>query len=290
MHKRLAIGLLAAIVVVGLVVARRHELLRFTIERGASLGSGYAVRVDRMHVGWSAAAFWGVRMRRDGLPVLDADYVALHYSLRDLLPGSTHRFGLLGAELSGARVTLTRFRDGTFNLSLPQSGPAVPLPERTNPVPLHFSLRVRGLQLELREPAAFEESAKTVRVRDVSADGNGHASAFIDVAVQVNLGERCGKIAAGQSAKNGQGSKGFVPRPDPAFRFEVKRIKKGEPAVGLSGFNAGFPAPIIGTVRFVQLLLRETKRLQVRAGQRIEREHQAGCALDFLPIGDQSGA
>ena len=171
MHKRLAIGLLAAIVVVGLVVARRHELLRFTIERGASLGSGYAVRVDRMHVGWSAAAFWGVRMRRDGLPVLDADYVALHYSLRDLLPGSTHRFGLLGAELSGARVTLTRFRDGTFNLSLPQSGPAVPLPERTNPVPLHFSLRVRGLQLELREPAAFEESAKTVRVRDVSADG-----------------------------------------------------------------------------------------------------------------------
>ena len=171
MHKRLAIGLLAAIVVVGLVVARRHELLRFTIERGASLGSGYAVRIDRMHVGWGAAAFWGVRMRRDGLPVLDADYVALHYSLRDLLPGSTHRFGLLGAELSGARVTLTRFRDGTFNLSLPQSGPAVPLPERTNPVPLHFSLRVRGLQLELREPAAFEESAKTVRVRDVSADG-----------------------------------------------------------------------------------------------------------------------
>ncbi len=171
MGNRLALGLLAAIVAVGLVVARRHELLHFAVERGASLASGYSLRIANLRVGSGAAALWGVRVERAGEPVLTADEIAIRYSLRDLLPGSTHRFGLLRVDVTGAKVTLTRFRDGSFNLNLPRGAQGPPLPEHVNPVPLRFALRARGVQIELREPSAYDVSAKDVLIRDVAADG-----------------------------------------------------------------------------------------------------------------------
>ena len=48
--------------------------------------------------------------------------------------------------------------------------------------------------------------------------------------------------------------------------------------------------PVTGAVGFLDLFLRETKTRQLRAGQRVEREHKPGRFFNFLRPGDQPGA
>jgi hypothetical protein len=167
----LAIGLLAAVILLPLAVASRHALLRFALEAGAGLATGYTVSTQQIRVGSSGAAFSGVRIARGTQPLLEASRIAVHYSLRDLLPGSGHRFGLLDAEIDGAKLTLTRFRDGSFNLALPGGAPSV-APQRISHVPLRFGLRVRDAQVELREPASYDASARDLRIGDIAVDAS----------------------------------------------------------------------------------------------------------------------
>ncbi len=171
MRKRIAIGLLAAVLLLALAVARRHELLRFALEEGAGLAGGYGVRIEQLHVGWDGAELAGVRVERDAQPVLDARRITVRYSLRDLFPGSAHRLGLIAAEIDGAKLTLTRFKDGSFNVNMPRAaGPA--RPQRANAVPLRFHLRVRDSEIDLREPEAFEPSARSFRTRGITVDAS----------------------------------------------------------------------------------------------------------------------
>jgi hypothetical protein len=171
MRKRFAIGLTAAIIVFGLVVVRRHELLRFGVQEGAALASGYRVQIAQLHVGWDGAAFEGIHVERGDQPLLDVRRVAMRYSVRDLFPGSAHRYGLVSAEIDGAKLTLIRFTDGSFNLIAPRPAPRIG-PQRVNPVPLRFALRVRDLQIELREPSAYDPSAKDMRAVGINLDAS----------------------------------------------------------------------------------------------------------------------
>ncbi|HTX59858.1 MAG TPA: translocation/assembly module TamB domain-containing protein [Verrucomicrobiae bacterium] len=167
MRKRFLLGLVAAAVVVGIVFAKRHELLRFVFETAASAASGYTVRYDDQRIGPDHAALLGVRVSRGGYPLLDARRIDVWYSLRDLLPGSSHRFGLVGIAIDGAKLTLVHFRDGTFNLNIPSAAPpsGPRIPQRVDPVPLQFYLRMSGAQLDLLEPYAYDVSAKRIQVR-----------------------------------------------------------------------------------------------------------------------------
>ncbi|MFY9885657.1 MAG: hypothetical protein WAK15_12890, partial [Candidatus Cybelea sp.] len=170
MRKRFAIGLLAAIIVLSLAVARRDEVLRYVIQEGGGLATGYTIQIAQLNVGRDSALLSGVRVEREGQTILDASRIALHYSLRDLLPESARRFGLRAIEIDGAKLTLLRFRDGSFNFNIPRAPPGPPAPQWINPVPLRFSLRVRDAQVELREPAAYDSSAKYLRVDGITAD------------------------------------------------------------------------------------------------------------------------
>jgi hypothetical protein len=169
--KRLAIGLSVAALVLGFAVAARHELLRVALQGGAGLASGTTVRISDLHVGFDGAVFSGIHIEAGGEPLLDAARVVVRYSLRDLLPGSAHRFGILAIDVDRAKATLTRFRDGSFNLKIPASagGPQAP---HLNPVPLRLRLRVRDSEIELREPYAYDPSGKDILVRNIVADGD----------------------------------------------------------------------------------------------------------------------
>ena len=170
MRKRIAIGLLAAAAVVGIVVAQRHELLRFAIQVVPRV-AGYSVSAAAVSIGGGTAVLQAVAVDRGSTPILRARRIAIRYSLRALLPGSRHRFGLLGIEVSDATVTLTRYRDGSYNVSIPAGAPLAVTPPRVNPVPMAFAVRVRGLRLELREPAAYDESARSIRIGGMDVDG-----------------------------------------------------------------------------------------------------------------------
>ena len=64
--------------------------------------------------------------RGNGQPFLDADRIDVSYSLRDLLPGSQHRFGLLSVTIDRPFITLIHNQNGTYNISLPPSAAAGP--------------------------------------------------------------------------------------------------------------------------------------------------------------------
>jgi hypothetical protein len=168
------------VVVVGLVVANRHALVRFALEQSIRFATGYTVQIGEQRLGSSHGAFLTVHVSRNGEPVLDAARIDLYYSLRDLLPGSTHRFGLTGVTIASPEFTVVRHRDGTYNIILPtggapSSGPS--LPQRPDPVPLRFDVRVRDGRATLIDQAEFARDHSSQRILTISADATIDSSA-----------------------------------------------------------------------------------------------------------------
>ncbi len=123
MHKRFVIGLVAIAIVALLVVAAGRGLLPAAL-RGAAALAGYNLQTTSFQMGEGRIALTGLRVDRDGKPLFRAARIALRYSLRDLLPGSAHRFGLTRVDASGIRITLTRLANGNFNVPLPTGNSA----------------------------------------------------------------------------------------------------------------------------------------------------------------------
>jgi hypothetical protein len=174
-RKRVAIGLVAATIILALVVANRHRLIHAALQSAASLASGSTVRFADQRISSTRMTLLDLHIVRHGEPLLDASRLDIEYSLRDLLPGSTRRFGLAGVAISGAILTLTHERDGSYNLPIPQGGaaPAGPqIPQRIDPVPIRFALTMHDAQIVLREPQAYDSSAKSVRIDGVNVDAD----------------------------------------------------------------------------------------------------------------------
>ena len=176
MRKRLVVGLLAAVIVAGLVIAKRHELVRFAIASAASVASGYHVTIGDQRIGIDESALLDVHVSRDGVPLLDARRIDVRYSLRDLLPGSTRRFGLVSLELDDAKLTVVKFNDGTYNFIVPPPAagglPVPPAAPVTIDVPIRFDLTMHDAQLELREPRAYDTSAKDILIHQFNVDAS----------------------------------------------------------------------------------------------------------------------
>jgi autotransporter translocation and assembly factor TamB len=170
-RRRIAWGLVAVAVVLGIfVVAERHEVIRLLLQTGIKIATGYDVRIGDQRLQADRGAFIDVHVSRDGEPVLDAARVDLSYSLRDLLPGSTHRYGLLGVTIARPDITIVRHPDGTYNVILPTGGPPSAVPGRANPIPIRFTARVRGGLAVLIDRTQFEKNHEVIRLNNISAD------------------------------------------------------------------------------------------------------------------------
>ena len=144
--------------------------MRVLLQGTAGL-AGYRLRIAEFHIGWRSAEFAGVEAQRGREPLLDVRRVVIRYSPRDLLPGSRHRFGLTAIEVDRPRLTLIRFKDGSFNVGIPSGGAPPAAPLRVDPIPIRFTLHVADAQIDLREPGAYEASAKRLRVDGIAVDG-----------------------------------------------------------------------------------------------------------------------
>ncbi|HEY1429518.1 MAG TPA: translocation/assembly module TamB domain-containing protein [Candidatus Tumulicola sp.] len=174
MRKVLAIGLVAAVLLAGIATARRHDLLRFAI--GAAAGAaGYSIAIAEQRVGFDAMELRGVHVSRGGFPLLDAVRIGVRYSLRDLLPGSRHRFGVSAIEIDGAKLTIVRAADGTYNFLGPPPPKHIPqaqLPIEVDRVPIRFTLVMHGAAVALEEPEAYDPSAKHVGIHSFDVDAS----------------------------------------------------------------------------------------------------------------------
>ncbi|MGB8798841.1 MAG: hypothetical protein WCC70_14955, partial [Candidatus Aquilonibacter sp.] len=102
----------------------------------------------------------------------DAPEVEVDYSPRDLLPGSHHRYGLLGIRLDRPVFTIFRRADGSYDLGLGFATPPVQqAPNRINPVPIAFYLSVHDASVALRDPTALDPQARAINVHGIELLG-----------------------------------------------------------------------------------------------------------------------
>jgi hypothetical protein len=139
---RRAVVLGTAVVALALVVAiAAHDALALVAIRSVAASFGYVVNVGHLRIGWSAADAGGIDVtNRAGEPVFAASRVALRYALRDLLPGSRHRFGLSAIDVDRPELVLIHHADGSYNVALPNASRAPAKPDTT---PLDLRARVR---------------------------------------------------------------------------------------------------------------------------------------------------
>src|SRR5579862_2276346 len=171
MRKRWLAVLAIVGAVVGFVAVNRHEVLRFLIQTAGGLASGYTVGISDQRLGADGLTLLDVHVAHGPWPLLDADRITINFSLRDLLPGSRHRFGLTAITIVNAKLTVVKFVDGTYNFIIPSGGPSGPsIPSPFNGTPIRFDLTMHDAALELREPKAYEPSAKSVLIHSFNVD------------------------------------------------------------------------------------------------------------------------
>ena len=176
MRRLIAYAVTALLVVLAVVaVAARHELIRTGGGWLASVASGYRITWGDQRFGSAHAALLDVHVRSaEGEPVLDAQRVDLWYSLRDLLPGSKHRYGITAVAVDRPVLTLIKHQDGTYNVRLPKAAaPAGPEnPQLPNRVPIALTVRVRDASGSLRAPFAPDPSARYLGIEHVAINAN----------------------------------------------------------------------------------------------------------------------
>lgn len=166
------------LVLAGMLVAYRHRVLASLLPLVISSATGYDVTIGEERIGTRHAALLHVRVARGGEPVLEARRIDLWYSVRDLLPGSTHRFGVNAIAIDHPSLTLVRHKDGSYNIAMPQSGPApAAAPRLPNRVPIHLTVRIRNGVGALRAPYALDPASRTIDVKNLSLDASIDTSA-----------------------------------------------------------------------------------------------------------------
>lgn len=166
------VALAAILVLGGFLVARRHEVVRFVLTHAAGLATGYEITLADQRIGSSHAALIGLHVSQGGEPVFDARRIDVWYSLRDLLPGSGRRFGLVGIAVEHPVLSIVKRADGSYNIPLPKTGARFPaLPAAPNPVPMRFFVRVNDASgtVQLESPAGAHEPP--LGLRSVNARG-----------------------------------------------------------------------------------------------------------------------
>jgi hypothetical protein len=170
-RKRIVV-VLVVLVLAGLIVAERHAIVGAALRGGLALATGYDVRIEDQRLGYSHAALGGVEFRQHGREVFSARRIDVWYSLRDLLPGSTRRFGLVGIAIDHPSLTITRYSDGSYDLPFPKTRASLPaLAPAPNPVPVRFFVRVVDANGSLHSEDATNARAAPLGLRNIEVNG-----------------------------------------------------------------------------------------------------------------------
>ncbi len=172
MRKLLGAALGALIVIVVVLAAVFHdEAARVALPSIVRLSTGYSIHFADVRLGARHGALVDVRVTHGGQPVLQAQRIDLYYSPGDLLPGSKHRFGLLGIAIDRPRITIVHNQDGTYNVQIPSAPPAgAQAPAAGNSVPLNLTVRVRDASATLIDRYRFYEESRVQRINGINVD------------------------------------------------------------------------------------------------------------------------
>lgn len=160
-----------ALAAIAVIVIFHNTVTRVTVSAISGIATGYKIDMRQLRYGSGHAALVGVHISRHGQPVLDADRIDVFYSLRDLLPGSKHRFGLLSVTIDRPDITLIHNQNGTYNISLPPSAAAGPAHRpHPNAVPMAMTVRIRDGRARLIDQYRYYKESRLQRVDHINVD------------------------------------------------------------------------------------------------------------------------
>jgi autotransporter translocation and assembly factor TamB len=175
--RRRAILLGAVGLIVAAIVVTRPPVLAALLPRVIALATGYDAQFAADFEN-GRVSLANVRVTRSGELVLTAARVDVAYSVRDLLPGSAHRFGLTAIRIDRPVLTLVRHKDGSYNITLPAAAPAGPeAPTPPNRVPIALTVTVRDGTVSVQAPDALDPQARHLAASGLTLDASIDTSA-----------------------------------------------------------------------------------------------------------------
>jgi hypothetical protein len=173
MRRRAALAVAAiALVAVSVLAVSGRAVVAWVLPGLLGLAIHGNVTITQVQIGDGHLILRGVHATKNGDPLFDAPEVEVDYSPRDLLPGSHHRYGLLGVRLDRPVFTLFRRADGSYDLALGFATPPVQqAPNRLNPVPIAFYLNVHDGSVALRDPTALDPQARAINMHGIELSG-----------------------------------------------------------------------------------------------------------------------
>ena len=159
----------ALVVLLIILVSARHAVARILVSQILSAASGYHVSIGEMRLQSDHGAFLDTHVSKNGEPVLDAQRVDVYYHLRDLLPGSRHRFGFLGVSIDRPQITIIHHADGSYNITQGRpSGNVAPGQTHQNGTPLDYYAKIKDGQATLRNDAAFYKESRVIAIFNIN--------------------------------------------------------------------------------------------------------------------------
>lgn len=158
-----AIG--AIVVLLIAAIAFGQPIARFSAVQAAR-AAGFDLSYGRLVIHRDALHGENIVVRsRAGEPIATIARVDVGYSLRDLLPGSAHQFGLTSFDVERPAITLIRHKDGSWNIPTGSSQSNAP-----SSTPFAYSGRIRDGSVEVYDSAQGVVAARHLRARDINAD------------------------------------------------------------------------------------------------------------------------
>ena len=155
-----------AIVAVALAVVFRQAVARAAIVAAIAATTGLHVSFGALQVGTSGLVARGIHVETASREtVADVTSATLEYSLRDVLPGGTHAFGLTGFDVEGAHLVVTRRRDGTLDVPLPKGGTG-----GAPTAPFAFQGRVRDASIDVYDFTQPAGLGRHLAIAGINAD------------------------------------------------------------------------------------------------------------------------
>jgi hypothetical protein len=166
--RRIGGAALAALAVVAVLVGASWQgLARAAIVGGLAWAAGLHASFGHLEVHPDRLVATGMHVENSAHePIADIERLTLRYSLRDLLPGSSRMFGLVGFDVENAHLIVTRHRDGTLNIPLPRQQMTGPPPS----TPYVFSGRLRNASADVYDLAHGAGPAHHLMFRNIAAD------------------------------------------------------------------------------------------------------------------------
>ncbi len=169
MRRPVVRGAVVAVVILAAALAGAvfHDAVTGAGVRAVAAVLGYPLSYAQFQAGFSGSAVSGVRVtNRAGEPIFAADRVELRYALRDLFPGSRHRYGLSVVEAARPQLTLIHHADGSYNVPMPSN----PANGQTNHTPLALRVRIRDGSVLLIDRFTVPNHERRQRIVGMAVD------------------------------------------------------------------------------------------------------------------------